>query len=130
MTPGSIIFHKDFTFYDGEQADKFLIVLNDGNKRPYLVLRTTSRQKSRPNKEGCHAPKGCYFLPEKKDWFKFDTWVLLYEPYEMNAQAFLKAKFAGHAEVKATLKPDLLRAIINCFSRTDDCSDYHLSLLK
>ncbi|MDP1536750.1 MAG: hypothetical protein Q8L95_06160 [Burkholderiales bacterium] len=130
MTPGSVVFFKDFTFHDGDHADKFLIVLNDGNKRPYLVLKTTSRQKSRPNKEGCHSSKGCYFLPAKRDWFRMDTWILLYEPYEIDAAAFLKAKFSGDAEIKASLKPDLVRAIINCFARADDCSEHHLSLLK
>jgi hypothetical protein len=48
----------------------------------------------------------------------------------MDAVAFLKAKFSGDAEIRACLKPDLVRAIINCFARTNDCSEHHLSLLK
>lgn len=48
----------------------------------------------------------------------------------MDAGRFLKAKFDGNADIRGSIRPDLLRAIVNCFSKTDDCSEHHLALLK
>lgn len=129
MTPGSIIYYKGFIFHDGDHADKLLIVLNDGNRRPYLVLKTTSQKHSYPDKEGCHPKRECYHIPAKRDHFHKPTWVLLYEPYELDAALFLKAKFNGDAEIVGTLKEHMLRAIINCFQKTDEWSERYRALL-
>ncbi len=130
MIPGSIVLYRKFTFHDGDQADKRLVVLNSGGKKPYLVLRTTSKQKAgRLAKEGCHSKDGYYFLSAKRDHFPKDTWILLYEPYELNAGNFLQAKFAGDAEIIGQIKPETVRAIITCFVKSDDCSAHFESLL-
>ena len=131
MTPGSIIFYKKFTFKDGDQSDKLLIVLNAGDKKPYLVVKTTSKQKGkRQAKEGCHHQDGYYFLPAKKDGFPANTWVLLYEFYEVSAAEFLKAHFGGVAEIKATLKSETVRAIINCAKKGQDWTPQYDALVS
>lgn len=130
MIPGSVVFYKDFTFHNGQQADKLLIILNSGSNKPYIVIRTTSQSHStRPADEGCRHERGYYFIPQKKGPFRKDTWVLLYEPYVIDASKFLKAKFSGQANISIYLEENLLRAIINCFKKSQDCSEYHLSLL-
>jgi len=80
--------------------------------------------------EGCYAQKGYYFLPGKRDNFPVDTWILLYEPYEISAPEFLKAHFGGHCELKGCLRPETLSAIINCFRKSEDFSEHHESLLQ
>ena len=129
MTPGTVVSWKDFTFHDGEQADKLLVLLNTGGKLPYLVVRTTSQQHHREAKEGCNAPRGYYFLPANRDCFRVNTWILLYDPYELEATEFLKAKFRGDAKIIFELKKQTTRSIINCFLKTEDCSEYHRKLL-
>lgn len=129
MTPGSVVSWKNFTFHDGDQADKLLVVLNAGGKLPYLVVRTTSQQHYRAATEGCNVSGGYYFIPAKRDHFPLNTWILLSDPYEFEAAAFLKAKFAGDARIMYELKQQTTQAIINCFLRTDDCSDHHKKLL-
>lgn len=130
MTPGSIVHYQDFTFEDGGHADKLLVVLNKGGAVPYLVLRTTSQQKaSRVAQEGCHAAKGYYFLPAKRESFPKDTWILLYQPYELVAAEFLQAKFKGLARIVGQLREETLRAIINCFRKPEDCAEHHQVLL-
>lgn len=130
MTPGSIVEYKQFTFYDGAQADKLLIVLSAGSGKPYLVIKTTSQPKpGRKATEGCHAKDGYYYLPAKRDNFPKETWILLYEYYELTAADFLKAHFAGDAKIKGTLRGDTLRAIINCAKKSDDWSTHYDSLL-
>lgn len=131
MTPGSIVFWEGFTLHDGCHADKLLIVLNDGKSKPYLVLKTTSKQHRKPGTEGCHHAKGCYFIPENRDWFKKDTWVLFNEPYELNRDDFLRACLKERtAKKEGELKPILLQSIKNCFIKSDDCSEHYASLLK
>lgn len=131
MTPGSIVLYKQFQFHDGAQADKLLIVLNAGNKKPYLVLKTTSQAKAfRIAKEGCHSERGYYFLPAKRDHFPKDTWVLFDDAYELDSVLLLKAHFAGDAQVKGTLRLDSLRAIINCAKKSQDWSDYYTELVQ
>lgn len=131
MTPGSIIFYKKFTFKDGDQSDKLLIVLNAGGNKPYLVIKTTSKQKGkREAKEGCHHQDGYYFLPAKKDNFPGNTWILLYEFYEVTAAEFLKAHFGGVAEIKGTLRPETVRAIINCARKGLDWAGHYDTLVN
>jgi hypothetical protein len=131
VTPGSIVSYRNFKFHDGGEADKLLVILNAGNKMPYLVLKTTSRQnKWRLPKEGCDAPRGYYFLPAKRDNFPKDTWVLFEEVYQLDAAQFLKAHFGGDALVRGTLKVETLRAIINCAKKSDDWSESYNDLLN
>ncbi len=131
MTPGSIVHYKNFTFHDGGQSDKLLIVLNAGGKKPYLFLKTTSQARAgRLAKEGCHSAHGYYFLPAKRDNFPKDTWILFDDVYELDAALLLKAHFGGDAKVSGTLKGDTLRAIINCAKKSDDWSPYFDDLLQ
>jgi hypothetical protein len=130
VTPGSIIFYKKFTFKDGDQSDKLLIVLNSGKNKPYLVVRTTSKQKGKQQKEGCHPSEGYYFLPAKRDDFPGNTWILLYDFYELSTAEFLKAHFDGVAEIKGTLKPETVRALINCAKKGQDWSGHYEGLVS
>lgn len=131
MTPGSIVHYRQFQFHDGGQADKLLIVLNAGQKTPYLVLKTTSQQRGRRvAQEGCHAQWGYYFLPASRDFFPKDTWILFDDVYELDAVLLVKAHFAGDAKVSGTLRTETLRAIINCAKKSDDWSEYFSELVK
>jgi len=129
VTPGAVVSWKDFTFHDGEQADKLLVVLNAGGKFPYLVVRTTSQQNRRETKEGCSAARGYYCLPANNIWPRKNTWILLNDPYELEATACLQAKFRGDARIIHELKEQTIKAIINCFLKTEDCSDDHRKFL-
>ena len=59
MKPGTVVFHRDFTFNDGGVSDKLFIILNGGtNNKPYLILLTTSKSRGfRLSIEGCHSEK-------------------------------------------------------------------------
>jgi hypothetical protein len=54
MIPGSVLFHRNFKFSDGESADKLLVVLSPAKNGQILAVKTTSQQKRRPLKDGCH----------------------------------------------------------------------------
>ncbi len=131
MIPGSVAYWKDFTFYDGGQADKVLIFLNHKRNDQFLVLRTTSQpHQSRPPIEGCQHENGCYFVPGGRKWFKRDTWILLFDPYILGGSDCEDAELNGTCRELECLDDQLLRAIINCFKKSEDCSDHHLWLLS
>lgn len=132
MTPGTILSWEKFTFHDGAQADgnKLLVVLNAGGKVPYLMVKTTSQQHYMLEMEGCHSNRGYYFFPENKNkWPKKKTWIILSDPYEFDAKKCLQEHFSGALKIVHQLDEAVLRALVNCFLRTDDCSGHHKKLL-
>lgn len=131
MNKGTILFHKDFQFHDGQSGDKLIIVLNTPKKKePYLCCKTTSKQKFDIDKEGCHSHKNIYVIASHTDWFKVKTWVQFHELYEFEPEKFLQAHFKGDLEIKGELKENTVNAIRNCIKRSDDVSKHHLSLLS
>jgi len=72
MTPGTVLFFKDFEFKDHGVSHKLLIVLNSPkieNSEPYLVCPTTSQQHKKSKAVGCHAEKNYFYVEEKQDKF-------------------------------------------------------------
>lgn len=131
MHKGTIFYHKAFQFQNGEIGKKLLIILNMPQKdEPYLCCKTTSKQQFNIDKEGCHSNKNIYVLNPNTDWFKEKTWIQFHELYEFEASKFLQAHFKGELEIKGELKGQTISAIINCIKRSEDVSNYHLTLLQ
>ncbi len=131
MNKGTILFHRDFQFLNGQSGEKLIIVLNTPkDKEPYLCCKTTSKQKFNIDKEGCHSQQNIYVINPNFDWFRMKTWVQFHELYEFEAPKFLQAHFNGSLDVKGELKENTVRAIVNCIKRSDDVSKYNLSLLR
>lgn len=130
MIPGEVIFWSKYSFQDGSDADKLLVVANNQRNNQHVVFKTTSQpNKHRPNKEGCHPKEGYYHLPASKSWFKRDTWIVLNDPQILAATELDRAVNGGRAKLMTQLNDELVRAIINCFRKTDDCSSIHVWLM-
>lgn len=131
MNKGKILYHQAFQFQNGQYGKKLLITLNNPqNNEPYLCCKTTSKQQFNIDKEGCHYNKNIYVLNANTDWFKEKTWVQFHELYEIDRHKFLQAHFKGDMDVKGELKGNTICAIINCIKRSEDISNYHLTLLR
>ena len=131
MNKGTILFHRDFQFHNGQSGEKLIIVLNTPqDNEPYLCCKTTSKPKFNIDKEGCHSQKNIYVINPNYDWFKMKTWVQFYELYEFERAKFLQAHFTGVLDIKGELRENTMRAIVNCTKRSDDVSKYHISLLR
>ena len=82
MKQGTVYLHLDFRFRNGDMADKFFIILNTLLKDEYFIpIITTSKQKWRPNEEGCHNVNNVYVLRENYDFFPKRTWVCELRPH-------------------------------------------------
>jgi hypothetical protein len=127
---GSILFHTEFPFRDGEVGKKFIITLNEPEgDEPYIVCKTTSNPQYKPKTPGCHAERGLFFIPGSTEFFQKDTWLQLYDLYEIECESFLQDHFRHLLEVKGKLSPAIVGQIINCIRRCPDVTDYQLSLI-
>ena len=133
MKKGTILFHPSFEFTDGETGRKYLIILNDPDLKksePFLLVKTTNKFRNKPDPLGCHADKNVYTINANQDFFPKNPWVQFFEIFEVDSAKFIKDHFEKGFEMKGSLKPETLRAIINCIRKSDDVSEYHLSLLQ
>jgi hypothetical protein len=119
MTPGTVLFWKDFTFDDGGQSDKLLIVVG-GDARGYrLMLKTTSQPAThRPDHDGCHADHGVHRFKQYLGGFLKPTWVQFDTPIIKHIDVI---RLKAHR--RFDLLPSDLNTIVNCYRKTDDISD-------
>lgn len=130
QTRGAIYHHRNMTFYDGGSAPKYLILLNTPDKNdPYLFVKTTSRQKYRPNQLGCIAKHTCFLIKGKSSFFKEDTWVLLHERYQFNDK---EIDSNPDITIVNRLPNNIIGDIVDCLLKTqkDDLPGIHKKLLQ
>jgi hypothetical protein len=132
MTPGSILHDTNFKFTDGEIGNKLLIVLNDGKESPYIIIKTTSKQKLKGINQGCQLndrPPN-FFLPKGSCSFIKDTWVELSEFFEFTLSDMFQKKLAGTIDHKNTLPEQILKDLLNCAVNSDDISEFQENILR
>jgi hypothetical protein len=131
MKKGTVYLYKDFRFPDGDVADKFFIILNNPRANEFFITcKTTSQQKWRPVKEGCHNIDNLYVLRENVDFFPKKTWVQFHEYYNISQERLFNLRDRQIIIKKADLRDQTVRAIINCISRSEDISGLYLSMIQ
>ena len=128
---GSILFHKQFEYKNGDLGEKLIIVLNnpDPSREPYLVCRTTSQEKSKPKRFGCNEELSLFFLPGSHDFFEKDTWIQLHDIFPFDASTLLKDRFDGELSILGKLKDLTTRQLMNCIKRIKDISLRHKRMI-
>jgi hypothetical protein len=125
---GTIFKNTRFVFEDGAIGNKYLILLNTPSQdEPYLLVKTTSQQKNKPGTPGCIKNMSLFFVPAGKTFFPKDTWVQLYELYEVAG-----AEKDPNYRIAGSLPSKMVDEIIKCLlaSQGDDISQHHLALLN
>ncbi|MDO8734092.1 MAG: hypothetical protein Q7K21_02910 [Elusimicrobiota bacterium] len=132
MKKGSVFFHNNFKFSDGEKGEKLLIVLNSNDMKDsdtVVCCKTTSKMKYGLINEGCYNKKNIYIIEkspfERKTWVQFDPNSI----FLFSAQKLLDCHFKKEIELIGYLEEQHINAIVNCFKRSDDISPFHLSLV-
>lgn len=130
MNPGSVILHQNFRFSDGDSADKLLVVLGSAKNGHILVVKTTSQQKRRILKDGCHPNpvESVFVFNANLGGFKKTTWIIL-DPIVLEVGILSKRIQDGIVRKLFSLNPIDIRAIINCLKRCDEVSPAHLEFL-
>lgn len=133
MKQGTVYLHLGFRFRDGEVADKFFIILNTPRQNEkFITCITTSKQKWRPDSEGCHNSDNVYVLRENNDYFVKKTWILfgVHDYYPMSQELLFDYVNRGKIIKKAELRQQTVRAIINCVGRSEDISGLDWSMIN
>ena len=131
MTPGTILFDKDFKFFDGASAPKLLVLLNDGVSGYYIIVKLTSQRHEKGVQPGCQ-PKDRFqnfYLRQGAGGLPKDSWVMLNEFYEADLGQLLQLKLKGRLEHKGCLEESTLKALIVCAKESLDISDRHAAEL-
>jgi hypothetical protein len=109
---GSIFIAKKFKYSDGSTGKKLLVLLNNPYKNtPYVVVKTTSKQHSKPSTPGCIASyHKAYYIPGKQDFFEISTWIQLDDYF-----LFDQNHIDPHLKHIGDLSPKRTEDVISCF---------------
>jgi hypothetical protein len=127
---GAIYHHSKLAFHNGLTGTKYLVLLNTpGKNEPYLFVKTTSQKKDKPSTPGCIEDRSLYFIPTGKTFFKKDTWVQLYEIYEIPPNDIDNNK---EITVKGALDVNMIDDIVNCLflAEEENIPSVHKKLLR
>lgn len=133
MTPGTVLFDKQFRFNDGTIGQKLIVLLTDGNGEcPYLVIKTTSKQKRKQQIQGCNPsdlPHN-FYIPANTSGFKGETWLLLEEVYPITLNEFFQKRIGGTVEIKDSLSKEMLIELLDCALQSQDIMDMYLRCIE
>ena len=132
MTPGTILYDKQFQFSDTQAViDKLLVVLCEIG-HDYLVVLTTSNPKFKSSTPGCNIMDKLpnFYVPVGTSWFTKPTWILLNEVYD-TSHHILNQKIADGT---ITLFPNVLSSsvmkdLLDCALESIDIDGYYLDLI-
>lgn len=131
MSPGSIFFDKNFNFHDGQDGQKFFIMLGSDSGIS-VAAKTTSQGARYLNEFGCqidhrfpnfHLVKNCCCLPKA-------TWVCLDELYEFSYAVILKKHRAGDLYKHGELPSNISRSLVDCALKSEDISQLQIKIIE
>ncbi len=131
MKKGTVYFHQNYLFPDGETSDKLFIILNTPREDEFFITcKTTSQQKDRSENEGCHHVDNFYVLRENYDFFSQKTWVQFHVYYPVSQIRLFDLQKRGIIAKKAELRDQTIKAIINCIGKTEDIQGLYWSMIN
>jgi len=131
MTPGELFFWPEHEFDDGGASNKLLIILNFQRNGFHLSAYTTSKSNKRhPETAGCDVKGEVFCVLENTFGFQRSTWIQLYRVKEYEVDHLENLVINKQIKSLRQLPDELLRAIVNCYRKTDSFSEYHGWLLE
>lgn len=127
---GSVFFHKNFEFTDGQTAEKLFVVIGNQNGVA-LVAKTTSRQHDRGNTYGCQPDNRLhnFYLPQNSCFLNKCTWICLDEFYEFTDSELFGARFAGTVRHLTALSDDHMKLLQECAQLSEDITERQVSII-
>ena len=114
---GDIFLAENFVFSDNTIGKKLLILINNPSPNdPYFLVKTTSKQHSKPKSPGCiENYYQAYFIYANSDFFEKDTWIQLddYFPFD-SSHVRTKLKHIGQLTSKTT------DSVVKCFLKINE----------
>lgn len=116
MERGSILHWPSFTFHDGCESNKYIIVLNHTSKENVAMVTVTSKQHKRSTQPNCQVEPLSFFFPVGSvPIFTEDTWVVLdSQPYVAPTATVQSRIDSGELKEVHVLSENITNAIRNC----------------
>ena len=132
MTPGTILLDDTFTFSNGTQGKKLLVVLNDGESGAYIVIKTTSNGNFKGNDYGCQASDRYpnFFCPKGSCCLRKNTWIQLDQFFEFTVHELVGRHFNGEIKRIGVLPDQILDELLECAINCDDITQEQASVLQ
>lgn len=124
MTPGTILFDRNFKFKDGTRGEKYFIILNDGDDGVYIGVKTTSKGRLFGIQHGCqildrypnfHLVKNSCCLPK-------NTWVSLDQYFEFKKGRLLQEVLTNQIVSYGLLTKEVTKDLLVCVTHSEDIS--------
>lgn len=133
MTPGTILHDQKFTFSDGTQGNKLLVLLTpqvDGFF--YIAAKTTSKEKHKGKNAGCqHEDKHPnFYIPQGTSSFPSNTWISLNEFYELKSVDLLQRRFSGEIKTIDSLDNDTIKKLLECVLKSEDITPHQETAIQ
>jgi hypothetical protein len=128
MNPGDVLLWPAFSYDDGTSSNKLLVVLairpTDSAR---FIFKTTSQARHyfKYDNDGCHADASVHRFKQYLAGFRVPTWIQFDPPI---FRSVAQANAAG-ARSLFSMKAADLKAIINCYRKSPDCSEKLVALL-
>ncbi len=132
MTPGTLLFDRNFIYSDGTVGEKILVILNDGEIGKYVVVKTTSKGIHKGNIFGCQSSDRYpnFFLPLHSTCLRKDTWVGLDQFFEFTQQDVLNKVFTQQMHQFGLLPNAILKQLLDCAINCDDITKEQEKILQ
>ncbi len=130
---GEIYCHETFKFTDNTIGKKLIVVLNNpGNRDPCIFAKTTSQERRYNNvAPGCSRDKQVFYIPvSKKERFDRDTFIQLYELFEISVEEMVASTLKKEFYPIGKLTDLTFRQLRNCVQKCkDDISERHYKMI-
>lgn len=131
-TAGEVYHYPAYVFPDGEQDDKFVVLLGQIPGGDWILGRTTSRQHGRPTVPPCNQTSNypSFYLGQLASIFSKPTWLCL-DRLDDHDEADLEARVAsGAVELVGVLPAQVLCAVLACARGADDTTQLQASAMS
>jgi hypothetical protein len=124
MIPGTLCCDNEFVFSDGTKGKKILVILNDGEANPYIVIKTTSKSNHKGITYGCQSTDRYpnFYLPNGSCCLRGQTWVMLDQFFEFKSHEMLTKHFLGQMNRIGLLPDAQIKELLLCAIQCDDIS--------
>ncbi len=131
MKCGNLLFDAKFQFRNGNIDYKLIIVVCDYGT-DCLVLQTTRQPKAKNRVSGCQIgdkPPN-FYVPKGSAWFDDDTWILLDEVFEYNADQYFYKKEDGVVQHRHNLSDSFMKSLMECLLQSRDIDGFDKDFIK
>ena len=129
---GEVYHYPAYRFPDGDQDDKFVVLLGQIPGGDWILGRTTSRQHGRPTVPPCNQASGypSFYIGPLQGVFPRPTWIAL-DRFDDHDQVDLETKITcGEVTLIGNLPLPVLCAVLACARGADDTTQLQANAMS